>query len=226
MSVISTIKDDRKYRLLEDRMQKSDQQQYLSPQPQSTQAKNAQVNLIRSNDDTRSTIIDTTAIIDVSEDDRAVKSAADSANIAGRIFSVSDPPVNNRSAESSATVFLPIAEIFDLIDADDSKASGSNKSLSRSNSSPGMKENKDMESKNDNISRSLKRQSNGNVESKSPKILKTEGGENIPTDQSTAINQGEELSALVTLVILLSGPQSALFILLVLNLPYQSYISC
>ena len=200
MSVISTLKDDRKYRLLEDRMQKSDQQQYLSPQPQSSQAKSVQVNSIRNSDDTRSTIIDTSAVIDVTEDE------------SGGIFSIADPVANNRTiisrdVVSTATVFLPITEIFDLIDADDSKASGSNKSLSRSNSSPGMKENKDVGNKDDSIPRSLKRQSNGSVESKSPKILKTEGGETIPTDQSTAINQGKELCVLVRIINLLSGLQ-------------------
>ena len=130
MSVISTIKDDRKYRLLEDRMQKSDQQQYLS------------------------TVTTTSEVA------------------------------------PSVAVFAPTTEIFDLINADDSKASESNKSLSRSSYSPGTKENRETENKNDNTSRNLKRQPNGNIENKSPKIVKTEGGETIPTDQSTAINQG------------------------------------
>ena len=138
-------KDDRKYRLLENRMQNSDQQ-YVDK-------------------------CITSPASDTEGISATMPQAASPTPEAPLLSFLPVPSIPSIAPSRAVAVSVPV---FELHDTDDSKASISSKSQSRHGSSPNAKEEKDKENKTDNV-KSLKRQSNGsNFDTKSPKLLKTD----------------------------------------------------
>ena len=199
MNVISTVKDDRKYRLLENRMQNPDQQHYLSPQSHNANTKialdaGAQANTALP------ALAGTSASSTSAEKDEIETPASSSVTKIDRMslpLDLSSPPSTIATEVASLvsivdSVIASIPLVFELLDTDDSKASISSKSQSRSSASIGFKEDKEREInkelKSENLNKSLKRQSNGGFENKSPKVLKTE--DIILVDQTAVLNQG------------------------------------
>lgn len=198
MNVMSSISEDRKH-LLEKRMLNQDQNQYLSPQQQQqTNVKHSVASASKINEETRSTVADSTASFSTSHGNIETKTISAPPSSAGAvdIVSVAASPVESSSTLKplvqtapvplTSGTAVPIIEVLNEID--ESKASDNSRSHSRSIHSPALKGDKDKENKIDPNIKSTKRQSNGSFENRSPKLAKHE--ENIHHDQSAAINQG------------------------------------
>jgi hypothetical protein len=197
MNVMSNISEDRKH-LLEKRMLNQDQHQYPSPQQQQqSNVKNSVSSASKLNEETRSTVADSTASLSISHGniDTKTLSAPPSSIAVVDILSVAATAIDSSSVlkPSSQSVQMPstsgtVAPIIEeLLEIDELKTNDNSRSNSRSTQSPALKSEKDKENKIDPNVKSSKRQSNGSFENRSPKLAKHEENHH---DQSAAINQG------------------------------------
>jgi hypothetical protein len=198
MNVMSNISEDRKH-LLEKRMLNQDQHQYPSPQQQQHQnnVKNSVLSASKSNEETRSTVADSTASLSISHGNIDTKTisapplslaAVDNVSVAATAIdssTVLKPSSQSIQISSTSGTVAPIIE--ELLEIDELKTNDNSRSNSRSTQSPALKSEKDKENKMDPNMKSSKRQSNGSFENRSPKLAKHEENHH---DQSAAINQG------------------------------------
>lgn len=208
MNVMSNISEDRKH-LLEKRMLNQDQHQYLSPQQQQANNKNSVSSASKINEETRSTVADSTASPSISHGNIDTKAtlappssiaAVEMSSVASSAIdsSVLKPSTLSVQVPSISGTVAPIIE--ELPEIDESKVSENSRSHSRSiQHSPALKSEKDKENKADPNVKSTKRQSHGSFENRSPKLAKHE--ENIHHDQSAAINQGWFLCKLASRIV-------------------------